>query len=173
MKILQLLLVLVLGTLTASAQKLKTTITEAGDTLYSTKDEKIYTKAGAPRSVGDYIKSSVYKLGHNGKPILSLEIQTGRTSSFSIGSGSAADLTLKDGTVVTVYSRRDAQSKVSKVDYGCYIFPFYTLTEKDVRQLKTSPVSTIRIHASIGPMDYEIKEKFGDEISEQIEQVKN
>lgn len=171
MKIVLLFVTGILLFLNSSAQKLKTTITSGGDTLYNTPDEKIYAKPGAPRSIGEYLKTSIYKSGTAGSPILQFEIQTGRTSVFTIAAGSATDITLKDGSVITLYSRNSTESRRSSLDYGCFIFVFYTLRSSDIQQLKASPIKSIRVHASVGPMDYEIKEKHSTAISDQLEKI--
>ena len=166
--LLPLLLCICALSFSATAQKLKTDVLSTGDTLIHTSDEKIYTRPGAPRSVGDYLKVSVYKYPSKGTMMLEMEIQTGRTSVFSISAGSAAALTLQNEDVVTLYARNENQSRISRLDYGCYIFVFYTLTADDRARLKASPVTSIRVSASMGAMEYDIKSKFGDTISNQI-----
>lgn len=168
MKHLSILLAAVVCSAIASAQKLKTQVTSGGDTLISTPDKKIYTKAGAPRSVGDYLKTSLFRINSTGPVFLQLEIQTGRTSNFSIGSGSALDINLENGDVVTLQTRHENQSRISRLDYGCYIFVSYSLPAADRSRLKASPITTMTVHASIGPMQYEIKSKFGDALQEAI-----
>jgi hypothetical protein len=158
---------LVISISVSAQKKLKFVIGEnTGDTLWSTSDQKIYTKPGSPRSVGEYLKTTLYR--KNSVYLLGLEIQTGRTSVFTIADGAAANIRLLDGNTVTLYSTGDHSSKVSKLDYGCFIFTFYKISSSDFRQLQSSPVSSIRVNASLGNMDYEIKEKFSNSIKEQL-----
>lgn len=153
---------------TANAQKkLKyDIIKETGDTLFRSSEEKIYTKAGTKPAIGEYLKSTIYK-SSNGYS-LCFSIQTGRTNIFTIAKNSAATILLDDGNTVTLTSRSFNQSKNSVMGYGCYMFAFYDLPHAARQQLRSSTIKTITLQASIGEMYYEIKEKFGDTISEQI-----
>lgn len=145
-------------------------IKESGDTIWSTQDQKIYTKPGGPRAVGDYLKTTVIKTkaGYS----LELEIQTGRTNTFTITKGSAVDIELADGSAVSLYSNNDNSSRISRLNYGCYIFVFYRIRADDFKQLLAAPVKMIRVHASIGNMDYEIKDKSAEVLKEQLERIK-
>ncbi|MBO9657289.1 MAG: hypothetical protein J7527_00535 [Chitinophagaceae bacterium] len=151
----------------AAQKKLKMdVIKESGDTIWSTSEQRIYIQAGGPKAVGDYLKTTVLKTkaGYS----LGLEIQTGRTNTFTIGRGAAADIELIDGTIVTLQSNSDNASRISRLNYGCYIFAYYRVDAGAFKQLQASPVKMIRIHASIGNMDYQIREKFSEAIQEQL-----
>jgi hypothetical protein len=168
MRIFTSLMFCLLITFMASAQKkLKMDVTKNGDTIYSTQEERLYVKAGATKSRGEHLKCSIYKT--NQKYRLYFFVETGRTSVFTIGSGAAAEITLSDGTVVTIYSVSNAQSKVSAIAYGAWLYCSYELDRNSRQLLKDSKVTAIRINASMGPMDYEIKDKFSEVIGEQLE----
>lgn len=157
-----------MATVTMAQKKLKMDIDkETGDTTYSTSDKKIYTKPGSKNAIYDYLKTSVYK-SKNGF-LLTLSIQTGRTSVFTIDDGSATTIQLLDGNTVTLYSINNQRSKITRTAYGCFIFAFYRLEPSAIRKLKASGISTIRVQSSIGPLDYEIKEKQSGELGEQLE----
>jgi hypothetical protein len=141
-------------------------IKETGDTLFRSSEEKIYTKAGTRPAIGEYLKSTVYK-SSNGFS-LCFSVQTGRTNIFTISKNSAAAILLDDGTTVTLYSKSLNQSKTSVMGYGCYMFVFYDLPYAARQQLKSLNVKSITLQASIGEMYYEIKDKFGGTIAEQI-----
>jgi hypothetical protein len=149
-----------------SQKKLKYDIRDAGDTLFYTSEEKIYNKPGNAKSVGEYLKTSIYKNGNNVR--LCLSIQTGRTSVFTIREGSSAEIKLTDGNTITLYCSANQSSKATISYYGCYIFGFYKLSPSVVQQLKSSQVSSITVNASIGIMEYEIRDKFSETLSEQL-----
>jgi hypothetical protein len=162
------LLFCLLITFMASAQKkLKMDVTKSADTIYSTSEERLYVKAGATKSRAEHLKCSIYKI--NERYRLSFFVETGRTSVFTIGSGAAAEITLSDGAVVTIYSVSGSQSKVSAIAYGAWLYCSYELDRNSRQLLKDSKVTAIRINASVGPMDYEIKDKFSEVIGEQLE----
>lgn len=170
MKIPALTAILVLATLTASSQKLKTEVTANGDTIYSTKEQKIYTQPGSSKSVAEILRVYAFKNSKPGSPLLlSFYIQTGRTSVFTIAPGAGMELTLKNGNTVTLYTRNGNQSKRLVSNYGCFIYVTYTLPAAEARMLQASPAKAIKVHASMGPMDYEIKEKFSTDIAELVE----
>jgi hypothetical protein len=162
------LLLCLLTTATVYSQKkLKyDIIKETGDTLFYTSEEKIYNKPGTAKSVGEHLKTSIYKNGNNFR--LCLSIQTGRTSVFTIGEGSSAEIKLKDGNTITLHCNGNQSSRATVSYYGCYIFGFYKLSPSVVQQLRSSQVSSITVHASIGIMEYEIKDKFSETLSEQL-----
>jgi hypothetical protein len=163
---LALLLCLLTTVVAYSQKKLKYDIRNTGDTLFYTSEEKIYNKPGNARSVGEYLKTSIYKNGNNVR--LCLSIQTGRTSIFTIGEGSSAEIKLTDGNTITLYCIANQSSKATISYYGCYIFGFYKLSPSIVQQLKSSQVSSITVNASIGIMEYEIRDKFSKTLSEQL-----
>jgi hypothetical protein len=155
---------------TNAQKKLKTDIIkETGDTLWSTSEQKIYTAPGGPKAVGDYLKTALYKnkAGYS----LGLEIQTGRTNTFTIPRGAAIDLELTDGNTVTLQSNSNNSSRISRLNYGCYIFAFYRIDAAAFKQIRSSPVKMISVHASIGNMDYQIKDKFSNTLQEQLERI--
>lgn len=141
-------------------------IKETGDTLFRTSEEKIYIKSGTKPAIAEYLKTTVYR-SKNGFS-LCFSIQTGRTNIFTISKSTAATIQLEDGTSVTIYSKSFNQSKNSVMGYGCYMFAFYDLPYAARQQLRSSNVKTITLQASLGEMYYEIKEKFGDTIAQQI-----
>jgi hypothetical protein len=155
----------------ATAQKkLKIDIVkESNDTIWSTSDQRIYIQPGGPKAVGDYLKTTMHKTkaGYS----LELEIQTGRTNTFTIPRGASVDIELADGNTVTVQSNSDNSSRISRINYGCYIFAYYRIKTAEFRQLQSSPMKMIRVHASIGNMDYPIKEKFAGTLQEQLERI--
>ena len=170
------LIVFVLLQTTVFAQrKLKYEISkESGDTVFYTSDERLYISAGDTygsgsnkrTTVGDYLKSTVLK--YPGGFALEFSIQTGRTNSFSIYTGQSAKLIMEDGSVITLQSRSDYNSKKSSMGYGCWIFAFYTLSSAAIETLKNGSVSSIRVESSMGSFDYPLKEKAGTIIAEQL-----
>lgn len=141
-------------------------IKDTGDTLWSTAGQKIYTSPGGPKAVGDYLKTSVVKT--KAGISLELEIQTGRTNTFTIPAGSSVEIHLIDDEVINLYANTDNSSRISRLNYGCYMFVFYRIPSKEFKRLQASPMKLIRVHASIGVMDYMIKEKFSDSLQEQL-----
>lgn len=151
----------------SAQKKLKTQVNKTtGDTLFSTPSEKIYTKPGSKGAVGEYLKTTVHR-SSNGF-MLGFEIQTGRTSIFTISRGAIVEIRLQDNSVVELESLNNQESRASALGYGCFLFVYYRLTPKDIRNLESSNVSSIRINASVGPMDYEIKEKYASDIGKQL-----
>ena len=168
MRIFGALLICMLVTGKMNAQKkLKFDVDKTtGDTTWRTSEERLYVKAGAKGSIAEYIKSTVYK--KDNFFMLGFEIQTGRTSVFSIERDQSATITLQNGEEIVVNSLQNQSSKASHMGYGSFIFAFYELTSNDIKLLKSSPVSSIRVHSSTGNMDYEIKEKFSEIIKDQV-----
>ncbi len=168
MKIITTLFILFAYSFTVYAQKgIKYEIDrQTGDTLYSTKQKTLYVKPGAKNSVSDYIKSTVYK-SKNGY-MLGFEIQTGRTSVFSISKNAACEITLEDGTIIALNNTNGSQSKPSRLDYGAFLFVIYWLDLAKINQLKNAEISNISIQSSTGEMSYPIKEKMSGIIAEQI-----
>jgi hypothetical protein len=131
--------ILILSQLSTFAQrKLKYDISkETGDTVFYTADERLYVSAGDTygtgrdkrTTVGDYLKSSVLKYPTGF--VLEFALQTGRTNSFSIYSGQSARITMNDGSVITLLSRSNYNSKKSSMGYGCWLFAFYTLPGRE------------------------------------------
>ena len=171
-----LLIVLMLLQTSAFAQrKLKyDIIKETGDTVFYTKEEKLYVSAGDSygsrnnkmRTVGDYLKSTVLK-----NPtgfVLEFAIQTGRSNSFSIYTGQLAKLIMSDGSVVSLPARADYSSKKSSMGYGCWLFAFYSLSSPAVETIKNGSLSSIRIESSMGSFDYPLKEKTATTIAGQL-----
>ncbi|MCG2613754.1 hypothetical protein LZZ85_05660 [Terrimonas sp. NA20] len=171
MKYLLLLMIPLITCANVSAQKkLKIDILrESGDTIWSTSVQKIYNQPGGPKAVGDYLKTTLHrtKAGYS----LELEIQTGRTNTFTISRGSAVDIELSDGSTVTLQSNSDNSSRISRLNYGCYIFAYYRIRTAEMKQLVAAPLKMIRVQASIGNMDYPIKEKFAGTLQEQVERI--
>lgn len=154
-------LLLLLGLLSPIAShgqfKVKTEITSKGDTVYSTPEKRIYTVPGAKNSIGEIVKSSVYKSGTGIS--LCLTIQTGRTSVFSISEGDVAELIFDDGSSLALRSRGDYNSRRSALDYGCHLFAFYSLNGKALDKLRSQNVKKISVFASLGKMVYDIEGK--------------
>ncbi len=166
-KVIIIFLVLISASPGLAQKKLKTQVNKTtGDTLFSTPSEKIYTKPGSKGAVGEYLKTTVHR-SSNGL-MLGFEIQTGRTSIFTIGKGSIVEIHLQDNSVVELESLNNQESRASALGYGCFLFVYYRLTPKAIRSLESSNVSSIRINASVGPMDYEIKEKYAGDIGKQL-----
>ena len=151
-------------------KKLKVTVDQSsGDTIFSTSDVRLYVKAGGPRAVADYLKSSVYRI--RDRYIIDFAIQTGRSNNVTVPAGAIATIDMINGNSVTLYSTGDHRSKVSSLDYGCYLFAFFRLTAADIRALQSSPIKFISIGSSAGNLEYEIKGKFSETISGQISRV--
>ena len=171
MKLSAITFLLLLSTLGATSQKLKMDVTANGDTILSTKEQKIYTQPGSSKSVAEMLKVYAFRNSRPGSPLLlSFYIQTGRTSVFTIAPGASIELTLQNGNTVKLYTRNGNQSKRLVSNYGCFIYISYTLPEAEAKLLQASPIRNIRVDASIGPMDYEIKEKFSKDIGELVGQ---
>lgn len=154
-----------------NAQKLKQDLDSNGDTLYYTKEVKIFNQPGGQRAVGEYLKTSIYK--SNGNYRLCLSIQTGRTNVFQIDQGSSAVLRLAGGEQITLTSLSSRSARNSSLNYGSFIFAFYRLSAADIRLLKSANLESVRVQASMGPMEYAIKGKFGDTLKEQLNQFDN
>ena len=139
---------------------------QSGDTSYSTNEEKIYVKPGS-KSLAEMLKTIIYK-NKNGF-MLGFYIQTGRTNVFTISKGSELQISLGEDRNLFLSSLITNESNASGITYGGRTYAYYRLTESQVQQLKSSPVSNIRIHTSFGYMDYVISEKFSTVISKQLE----
>ena len=163
------LLLSVCSVLPAMAQrKLKVDIDKTtGDTIWTTTEQKLYVKAGR-NAMGETLKVSLLKTSH--VFVISFFVQTGRTTIFSVSKGSEVLLTLGDGTTVSLVATRDAESRSTASSYGSFLYTSYRLTPDVVAQLKSSPVTHVRISASVGPMKYEIKDKQSTIISNQLAQ---
>jgi hypothetical protein len=123
---------LLLQTTAFAQRKLKYDINkESGDTVFYTTEERLYVSAGdtygsgrnKQSTVGDYLKSTVLK--YSTGFALEFSIQTGRTNSFSIYAGQSAQLMMSDGSVISLPSRSDYNSKKSSLGYGCWLFAPY------------------------------------------------
>ena len=170
-----LIFLLLLQTTAFAQRKLKyDIIKESGDTMFYTSEERLYVSAGDTygtgrdkrSTVGDYLKSTVLK--YPSGFALEFSIQTGRTNSFSIYAGQAAKLIMSDGTVISLPSRADYNSKKSSMGYGCWLFAFYTLSSSYIENIKNGTIASIRIETSMGSFDYPLKEKAGMIIAEQL-----
>lgn len=154
-------LLLLLGFLSSIAShgqfKVKMEITGKGDTVYSTPEKRIYTVPGAKNSIGEIVKSSVYK--SRAGVSLCLTIQTGRTSVFSISEGDAAELMLDDGSSLALRARGEYNSRRSALDYGCHLFAFYSLNGRALDKLRSQNIKKISVFASLGKMVYDIEGK--------------
>lgn len=170
-----LIFLLLLQTTAFAQRKLKyNIIKESGDTMFYTSEERLYVSAGDTygtgrdkrSTVGDYLKSSVFKYPTGFA--LEFSIQTGRTNSFSIYAGQTAKLIMSDGSVISLPSRSDYSSKKSSMGYGCWLFAFYTLSSSSIEKIKNGIITSIRIETSMGSFDYPLKEKAGTIIAEQL-----
>lgn len=166
MKSFLLLFCLVSSMIGRSQFKIKTEVTSSGDTLYSTPDKKLYAAPGPKNAIGEIVKSRVYKSGTGFS--LSLQIETGRTSVFTIGPDDAAELFLSDGSTVTLRPNGDNSSHRSAIDYGCWVFVFYRLNGEALRKLRSQDVQKITVSASLGKMTYAIRDKQADLIRKQV-----
>lgn len=146
--------------------KIKTEVTAAGDTILSTPDKKIYAAPGPKNAVGELVKSTAYKFSTGFS--LCLQLQTGRTSVFTVGHGDAATFFLTDGSTVALRPRGENSSRRSALDYGCYVFVFYPLNAGAWQKLRSTSVEKIVVQASLGTMTYELKDKQGDVIRQQL-----
>lgn len=170
-----LIFLLLLQTTAFAQRKLKYDINkESGDTVFYTTEERLYVSAGdtygtgrnKQSTVGDYLKSTVLK--YSTGFALEFSMQTGRTNSFSIYASHTAQLIMSDGSVISLPSRSDYNSKKSSLGYGCWLFAFYTLSSTAIEKIKTGTINSIRIESSMGSFDYPLKEKARDIIAEQL-----
>ena len=137
-----------------------------GDTTYNTSEQNIYVKAGSRNAAAEMLKTSVYKTGN--RYFLSFYVQTGRTSVFSISRGDEAEITLEDGSKIILNCMGDRESRSMISYYGSYLFPTYPMDKNSREKLAGSPVSSIRIRASVGWMNYTLKSRDGDKIMDQL-----
>jgi hypothetical protein len=153
---------------TGTAQKgLKIEVNKSsGDTTYSTSEQKIYVKAGSKNAAAEMLKTTIYKTGR--RYLLSFYVQTGRTSVFSISQGDEAEITLEDGSKVVLSCIGDRESRSMISYYGSYLFPTYNLDKNSTDALSSSPISSIRIRASMGWMNYTLKPRDADKVMEQL-----
>ena len=161
-------LLLLASFIDSNSQKgLKTEISKnTGDTIFSTPEHRLYIAPGGKNAVSEYLKSTIYRVNGNYK--ICFSIQTGRTNIFSIGENDEAVITLEDGKKIVLRSVGDHRSHKSVLDYGCYLFAWYFLPASALQQLKQSSVSSVKINASLGPMDYPLKGKFAKVIADQL-----
>ncbi|RYY57374.1 MAG: hypothetical protein EOO09_02650 [Chitinophagaceae bacterium] len=148
-------------------KKLKVEISAQGDTSWSTSETKIYNSPGGNKAAGDYLKTSVYKNKDGYKLVLS--IQTGRTNMFNIERGAAAEITLADGSSLTLPSLRDQAARRLASYYGCFIYAFYALDAATIRDLKSRDITNVSVSTSTGKMIFPIKSKDGDSIRRLLE----
>jgi hypothetical protein len=157
MKYLLLWLNLCMAVFCYGQDKLKMEVTKAGDTLYSTSDKKIYTAPGSKNASGEILKSSFYKSAS--RYMLCLQIETGRTSVFTVSSEEPAEILFTDGSTLSLYSRSSNNSHRKVSNYGGYIFVFYTVGGQDLSKLQATDIKTILVTTSAGKMTYDIKDK--------------
>jgi hypothetical protein len=141
-------------------------IKESGDTLFRSPEQRLYTKAGRSGAVGELLSSTVYKSSKGF--MIAFSIQTGRTNTFSVSKDSPVELRLQDGTTVKLYTLLDHNSRQSLLGYGGSMTVFYELPPLQLGKLRAGQVTYIRILSSTGNMDYDLKEKAGTIIAEQI-----
>ncbi len=155
---------------TALAQrKLKMEVYDSGDTMWSTKEKKIYVSPGSRNAVAEMLKTTAHRTSKG--YMLSFYIQTGRTSVFTIEAGAGVELILANGETVRLATRTSSQSRRLVSGYGCFAYAFYSLPPDALRSLQASPVKRIMIMASMGVMEYELKEKQAKMMMEQLEEV--
>lgn len=157
MKYLLLLLGLGMTVFCYGQDKLKMEVTKSGDTLYSTSDKKIYTSPGSKDASGELLKSSFYR--SSSRYMLYLQIETGRTSVFTISSEEPAEILFADGSTLSLYSRSSNNSHRKVSNYGGYIFVFYTVGNQELSKLQATDIKTIVVTTSAGKMTYDLKEK--------------
>lgn len=147
------------------AQKgLKRSVTN-GDTSYYTAEKKIYAKPGSRNAVGEILKTTFYR--YPDRYSLCFFIQTGRTSHFSITKGEETILEWDNGDNVFLTCRNSSESKPSRLDYGGWMYVFYSINPSQLDELKKKPLKHIRIKSSTGWMYYELTEKNAKQIMEQ------
>ena len=157
MKYLLLLLCLCITVFSYGQDKIKMEVTKAGDTLYSTNDKKIYASPGSGNASGEMLKSSFYR--SSSRYMLSLQVETGRTSVFTISSEEPAEILFMDGSTLSLYSRSSNNSRRKVSDYGCYMFVFYTVGRQELSKLQSTDIRTIEVTTSAGKMTYDLKDK--------------
>lgn len=151
------------------AQKgLKQTITD-GDTSYYTTEKRIYTKSGSRNAVAEILKTTFYR--YPNRYSLCFFVQTGRTSHFSISKGDEAILGWTADDNISITCRNSNESKPSRIDYGGWIYVFYSISPSQLKKLQEKPIKYIRIKSSTGWMIYDITEKNAKQIMEQAERV--
>ena len=99
--------------------------------------------------------------------MLCLQVETGRTSVFTISSDEPAEIYFTDGSRLALYSRTTSNSRRSTLNYGCYAFVFYTVSGEALNRLQSNDIKTIVVSSSAGKMTYDIKEKNADAIRKQ------
>ncbi|MCR6720367.1 MAG: hypothetical protein NVV59_08735 [Chitinophagaceae bacterium] len=156
--------------LSLHAQKgLKRSITDGGDTSYYTTEKRIYTKSGSRNAVAEILKTTFYRYPNHYS--LCFFIQTGRTSHFSISKGDEAILGWTADDNISVTCRNSNESKPSRIDYGGWIYVFYSISPSQLKKLQEKPIKYIRIKSSTGWMIYDISEKNAREVMEQAEKI--
>lgn len=140
-----------------------------GDSSYHTTEKKIYAQPGSRNAVGDILKSTFYryKTGYS----LSFFVQTGRTSHFSINRGAEAQLIWADGNSISINCRNGSQSRPSRLDYGGFLYIFYSVSASQLKTLSEKPISSIRINSSTGWMEYSLTEKNARLLMEQAKVI--
>ncbi len=159
-----------MSTLLFGQKKLKIDIEKtSGDTIFSTSDARLYVKPGGPRAVADYLKSSIFRI--RDRYILDFEIQTGRSNNLTVPSSGTATLNLLNGNAVILSTTSEHRSRVSSLNYGCFLFALFRLTNADMKDLQSSPIKSISITSSAGSLDYDIKEKQSTTIADQVARI--
>ncbi len=163
---------LLLMTFKLSAQKLQKPQVDkiSGDTTWLTSSEKIFAKASFSGTVGEQLYVSSGKV--NNTYILLFSIQTGKTSIFSMEEGQIIYIKLKSGTVVTLTNIKNNLSKYSSVSYGSNSNCYYQITNEDIDKLSSSNLQFIRLEYSGGTFEYDIKDKFSEEIKKLVLLIK-
>lgn len=136
-----------------------------GDTTIATSTERIFSKASFTGTVGEQVATTIFKA--RGKYFLALNIQTAKTSIFSIDSDHKAYLKLSDGVVVTLNSIGDDLSKYTSVSYGSSGKAVYELSKDQLKDLQTNSVTFARVEYSDGTFEYDIKPKQGELLKQQ------
>lgn len=155
--------------LSARAQKLqKPNIDKiSGDTTLSTSEERIFTKVGLGPSQILYAYVSKSKGIHT--LVLKMDNNNG-VYIYHVTPNDVTNIKFTDGSVLNINPGINSNSddKSTSVGHRSILSVYYALSTKDIAQLKAKPISYIRIATSAAPMDYEIKEKNGDIIKNEL-----
>lgn len=153
----------------AIAQKLETPHVNklTGDTTLRTSVEKLFSKGSWTGTVGEMLFFSLAKTKN--LTLLSVKLQTGTTSIFSVREGDELALKFKSGKVLTLKASKDRVSDYTTVSHGSENVVVYLLSEEDITALKAEPIEFIRIQTTRKAFDYNIERKNSEKIKKAAE----
>lgn len=169
--------VLLLSSITASAQKLsKPTINAAGDTVWTTSKELMFytydSKSGSKtikfwvtKSKGEYVLSILFQT-MNGQDV------------FLVNEGQKAYFTLADNSVITLTTNNTGVSKYgvdeagSVYTHGSLVIP-YPMTLDDAKKLMTTDSKILKIEMSESNYACQIDNKAAQKLKKSIDLAVN